>query len=232
MGRAIVAGGKPAMGVPVPPIKGIALSTIAEGSIVKLNENGTPVEFYVAKHNYESGLNGSGRTLLVRKYLYDTRTWHSSNVNAYASSTIDSWLNGSYKALLDAEVQEAINGTKIYYTPGNGSYSVTTLERAVFLLSAAEYNAANSNVNTEGSALPIASDLKSATLGSNYTAYTNQWTRTPRTSTTNYVAVMYSSGSINTLMPYSGGSYGSRPCFTLPATALFDEETMILKGVA
>ena len=34
------------------------------GSIVKLKENGVLVDFYVAKHDYENGLNGSGRTLL------------------------------------------------------------------------------------------------------------------------------------------------------------------------
>ena len=58
-------------------------------STVKLKENGVLVEFYVAKHNYESGLNGSGRTLLVRKDCYDQRQWHGSNVNAYATSAID-----------------------------------------------------------------------------------------------------------------------------------------------
>ena len=29
------------------------------GSIVKLKENGVLVDFYVAKHDYENGLNGS-----------------------------------------------------------------------------------------------------------------------------------------------------------------------------
>lgn len=33
---------------------GIPLSSMPEGSIVKINENGSPVDFYVAKHNYES----------------------------------------------------------------------------------------------------------------------------------------------------------------------------------
>ena len=55
------------------------------GSIVKLKENGVLVDFYVAKHDYENGLNGSGRTLVVRKDCYDTRQWHTSNVNAYAT---------------------------------------------------------------------------------------------------------------------------------------------------
>ena len=45
----------------------INLGDMELGTLVKLNENGTPAEFYVACHNYEAGLNGNGRTLVVRK---------------------------------------------------------------------------------------------------------------------------------------------------------------------
>ena len=41
-----------------------ALSSISPGNTVKLNESGSPVEFYVATHNYEKALNGN-RTMLV-----------------------------------------------------------------------------------------------------------------------------------------------------------------------
>ena len=51
----------------------VRLSDMEEGALVKLKESGSPVEFYVAKHDYESELNGSGRTLLVRKDCYDNR---------------------------------------------------------------------------------------------------------------------------------------------------------------
>lgn len=43
------------------------LDNTSVGSVVKLKEDGVLVDFYVAKHDYESGLNGVGRTLLVRK---------------------------------------------------------------------------------------------------------------------------------------------------------------------
>ena len=39
------------------------LGSKAIGSTVKLKEGGTLVEFYVAQHNYESSLNGTGRTM-------------------------------------------------------------------------------------------------------------------------------------------------------------------------
>ena len=194
------------------PIKG-PISSKAEGSIIQLNEGGKPVDFYVAKHDYENGLNGAGRTLVVRKESYDLRQWHSSNVNAYASSTIDAWLNGTYKNLLDADIRGVIGTTKFYYTPGNGNTSVSTLSRAIFLLSITELGQSHSYANTEGSALPIASTLKIA----NYNGSPNiQWTRSPDTDGTASAVFLYTDGYVG-----SGDcayTYGSRPAFTLPAT--------------
>ena len=104
------------------------LSNISEGSIVKIKENGIHVDFYVAKHNYESALNGTGRTLLVRKDCYNTRAWDSNNVNAYAASTIDAWLNADYTAMLDAEVRNKI-GTTTFWLQGASSYLLAWLKR-------------------------------------------------------------------------------------------------------
>lgn len=39
---------------------GLPLSDLPEGSLVAINERGSPVLFYLAKHDYESGLNGAG----------------------------------------------------------------------------------------------------------------------------------------------------------------------------
>ena len=221
MGHAMVVGGARASA----PVTGIKLGDIAEGSIVKLNESGSPVEFYVAKHDYESALNGAGRTLLVRKDCYDTRAWHSSNVNAYASSAIDTWLNGAYKALLDADIQSVIGTTKFYYTPGNGSTSVTTLTRAIFLLSVTELGKTASYANTEGSALPIASTLQMAYRTGSAVV---QWTRSPRTNNTSSAVYLNTGGNV------SGNgctiTYGSRPAFTLPSGPLFDDEPMPFNG--
>lgn len=230
MGRCIVAGGKPDMAAPV---AGILLSSIAEGSIVKLNENGSPVEFYVAKHDYESALNGTGRTLLVRKDCYDARKWHSSNVNAYATSTIDTWLNGTYKALFEDDVQGAIGYTKFYYTPGNGNTTISTLQRGIFLLSLREvagiYGVTSSGeyCNSEGEALPIYETLLRATYGG---SNVNQWTRTPYNSDNQKAIYVYYGGDNGAGDCNSTDNY-SRPCFTLPSTSKFDAETMLFLGV-
>ena len=190
---------------------GIPLSTITPGAILYLNESGSPVPFYIAKHDYESGLNGAGRTLVVRKDCYDMRAFSTSN-NAYANGSLDSWLCNTYLKLLDADIQAAIGTTKFYYTPGNGNYTVTTLQRAVFQLSLTELGKSASDAKTEGSALPIASTLQ--------IAYRNgsavfQWTRTPYTYNTGVVSCLTSNG--NVYDGYYSHSYGSRPAFTLPA---------------
>ena len=188
------------------------LANKAVGSIIKLKESGTLVEFYVAKHDYENGLNGNGRTLIVRKDCYDMRVFSNGN-NAYANSALDSWLCNTYLKLLDADIQAAIGTTKFYYTPGNGNTTVTTLQRAVFQLSLTELGKSASYANTEGSALPIASTLQIAYRNGSAVV---QWTRTPRTVSTNYVCYLGTSGSVNY---YSyDRSYGSRPAFTLPST--------------
>lgn len=197
------------------------------GSIVKLKENGVLVDFYVAKHDYENGLNGSGRTLVVRKDCYDTRQWHTSNVNAYATSAIDTWLNSTYKNLLDADIRGVIGTTKIKYTPGNGNTTVGTLERAIFLLSVTELGRSTSYANTEGTALSIASSLQIAYLNGSAVV---QWTRSPSTSSTNYACYLSTNGGVN----YSscGTTRGSRPAFTLPSTLSVSDDGSVSVNTA
>lgn len=197
------------------------------GSIVKLKENGVLVDFYVAKHDYENGLNGSGRTLVVRKDCYDTRQWHTSNVNAYATSAIDTWLNSTYKNLLDADIRGVIGTTKIKYTPGNGNTTVGTLERAIFLLSVTELGKTASYANTEGTALSIASSLQIAYLNGSAVV---QWTRSPYTSNTGSAYYLRAYGSVDN----NGcrNTSGSRPAFTLPSTLSVSDDGSVSVNTA
>ena len=201
------------------------LGNKSTGSIIKLKENGTLVDFYVAKHDYESSLNGAGRTLVVRKDCYDNRVWDNGNVNAYASSDLDSWFNSTYKNMLDADIRSLIGTTKIRYTPGNGNWTVGTLERAIFALSLTELGQSHSWANTEGSALPIASTLQIA-YHNGITAA--QWTRSPHTYLTLSAWGLGFDGFI--INNSCDLSQGSRPAFTLPSTAKFDPDTNVIIG--
>lgn len=225
MGKVIMSGIVPQL---VAPSIGIKASDLAVGSTVKLNENGSPVEFYVAKHDYESDLNGAGRTLLVRKDCYDARAWHSSAVNDYAASSIDSWLDTTYKDLLDDVAQKAVGTTTFYYTQYNPK-TVTTLSRSVFMLSATELGRAKNYAgNDEGSVLEIADVLKIGYKDGVACAF---WTRSPVKNVQNNAFYYSTSGAPNGTICTNATIY-SRPCFTIPSTAVFDEETLILKGVA
>lgn len=197
------------------------------GSIVKLKENGVLVDFYVAKHDYENGLNGSGRTLVVRKDCYDTRQWHTSNVNAYATSAIDTWLNSTYKNLLDADIRGVIGTTKIKYTPGNGNTTVGTLERAIFLLSVTELGKTASYANTEGTALSIASSLQIAYLNGSAVV---QWTRSPNTDYANSACYLDTGGDVSSSRCSS--TCGSRPAFTLPSTLSVSDDGSVSVNTA
>lgn len=197
------------------------------GSIVKLKENGVLVDFYVAKHDYENGLNGSGRTLVVRKDCYDTRQWHTSNVNAYATSAIDTWLNSTYKNLLDADIRGVIGTTKIKYTPGNGNTTVGTLERAIFLLSVTELGRSASYANTEGTALSIASSLQIAYLNGSAVV---QWTRSPYTYSTSSAYCLNTNGDVGNRN--CDHTHGSRPAFTLPSTLSVSDDGSVSVNTA
>jgi hypothetical protein len=226
------------------PTRGILLKDMAEGSLVKLNENGSPVEFYVAKHDYESGLNGAGRTLLVRMDCCSGIKWGVSGAgNGYDGCNLDVWLNETYKSTLSEDMVKMVGTTSFYGTPESGAISakVQPMNRAIFALSGAELGSTSTSINVEGTKLPTASLLSVAygksSFGGDRTKC-NQWTRSPAKSplgSTSYAFYIGTEGDGEggvAGVTVSSGLYHSRPCFTLPANALFDEETLEFKGVA
>lgn len=202
------------------------LSDFAHGEIVKLNENGTPVEFYVAKHDYESGLNGAGRTLLVRKDCYGSTKFNNSttpsNCADYDGSLLDTTLV-SYKAVLDADVQNAVGTTKFYCRSSSGA-----IEREIFTLSATEVGMTGLG-NYDGSVLPIASILQIAKYNGSAREW---WTRTKSNAVLNNhpVPVFIQVDGNDAVATVTIIKY-YRPCFTLPANTRFDSETLEFMGV-
>ena len=166
-----------------------AVSSLAEGSEVLIPENGQYVSFIIAKHNYESDINKLGGTLFVRSDMITGQKWNEKSVNAYSGSTIDKYLNANYKNALSSFIQKSIMNWNIYYTPGNGNKTMTTLSRSVFLLSAKEivYNELTGGqvwgkgCNGEGKLLPTALKLFKDNLSTEGTGsfQKNVWTRTP-----------------------------------------------------
>ena len=191
------------------------LGAMELGTLVKLNENGTPAEFYVACHNYEAGLNGNGRTLVVRKDCYDMHKF-SNKKSSYSKSSLNDFLVGTYFNLLDAGVREMVGTTKFYST------DAPTLERSVFQLSVTELKGSDRGAQNEGSILPISSLLSVAHLNGSGTP---QWTRTPFTSFPGFVYCLDNIGLVSALG--FNNLCGSRPAFTLPASTLVGDDLLI-----
>lgn len=211
------------------PIAGTPLSELAEGTLIKIQENGAPVEFYVAKQDYESELNGAGRVLCVRKDVYTNGVWKNDTyAGNYGGSTILNWNKTTYFNLFSSGVKEMIATTKFYYA---GS-AVT--ESPVFNLSLTELGISTYYALDEGSQISIA-----PTISASSSAY---WSRTK----SNYAQSMYYVFGINangTLYKTGvGDEYGRptgtschsdlgyRPCFTLPSTALVDTNLNLIES--
>lgn len=205
------------------------IATLDEGSVIKINESGSPVEFYVAKHNYESELNGSGKILVVRKDCYSTRTFNSLiYTEHFPTSDICTWLNETYIGLLDSGVQEAITTTtfKVWVS----GIEVTTAEKKIFLLSATElgyvYNTSQSRLAyVEGEKLDISDLLIPANLNGEAV---RQWTRSNVPGYGEYVCVNNANGSFGRAQSLMA-IIGVRPIFALPETMEVDNDFILIE---
>ena len=243
MGRVIMSGIVPTLKA---PSTGILAQDIAVGSVVKLMEGGTAVEYLVVNQGipensslYDASCDG---TWLLRKDCHSERTWHTSNVNKYESSSINTWLNGEFFNTLGSAEQAAIKQVKIPYRKNGGSggtdqSGANGLSAKIFLLSGYEVGGTTSDNRyfpQDGAKLSYfesgtgtsATNKRIAKLNGSAAFW---WLRSPYTDYTNRVWRVYSDGNYGN--NYASSSYGIRPALVLPSNALFDETTMILKGV-
>lgn len=187
--------------------RSVSLSSKSEGTLIRINENGSPQLFYLAQHNYQSDLNGTGRTLMVRKNIYSLGAFDSGRSNKYSGSDIDTTLANTYKSKLSSKVQSMIGSTKF---PCNNE----TLTRSVFALSMTEFSYADITAPIEGDPVPIYETLRVAYYEGQSR---DQWTRTKSTVASNYVYTILTTGSFTTRT--ASAYLGIRPAFTLPADA-------------
>lgn len=216
---------------------------------VYLMENSTKVKFYALCHNYESGLNGKGRTLFCRETPVTKgvrATEERSNKSYWPTCPECSYYDSTYLIKFTSTVQNWIGSTKIYcddlYNPyGNSSpngiknYSLTF---RFFAISSVELGTGNSGYykNTDGTVLSTAARTRLATIRNSYG--TGIWTRSPGQSWTghkrdsdgdntywfaNGLYIVKASGTTFTLSENYSSSYGYLPCFTLPETLYIDK---------
>ena len=243
MGKVIMSGIVPTLKAPV---TGMLASSLAVGSTVKLMEGGTAVEYLVVNQGipsnsslYDSSCDG---TWLLRKDIHSERQWAYSNDNVYTRSAINTWLNGDFFNTLGSAEQAAVKQVKIPYCTGGGDTTINSgangLSVKAFLLGVYEVGWTTSDYslfNVDGAKLEYFISGTGTAADNKRTAKLNgrdqQWmTRTPVGESNGAEFVVTSSGSYDTGL--SKTSDGVRPALVLPSNALFDETTLILKGVA
>ena len=196
------------------------LSAKNPGDIVKINENGSPVNFLVLIHNYPA----SGRTLLIRQDIYNQQMVDgepdSNYPGIYVSSDISSWLNSGYLNLIEPDLKSQIINVSIEYNSSTGSVpSIAKMDVKIFLLSYTELGPSTSFDGTygkEGKFIPYF-DTDTSRIsnyeGSPSTYFTRTLFRNNSGGTRRYLTVDNSGdGGLST------SPRGIRPAFTLPST--------------
>ena len=223
----------------------VALSSKAVGSIVKIKVNGTLRDFIVVQQGkpssiYDESCNG---TWLLMKDLYESRQWHSSNVNDYANSTIHSYLNSTFLNLIDANIRAQIRQAKIPYRPGSGtSMNVNSgangLSAKIFLLSNIEVggNPSWGYLPSDGAKLAYFEFDNNTSANNKRIAYLNGsaaswWLRSPNTFSSGGAWYVNSDGSSNGTN-YCSDTYGIRPALILPSTLLVSDDGSVNTNTA
>ena len=215
-----------------------ALGSKAVGSTIKLNVNGTAKEFIVVHQGkpssiYDDSCNG---VWLLMKDIYENRQWHSSDVNDYANSTIHSYLNSTFLAMFDTNIQKAIKQVKIPYRAGSGYGKTVTsgtngLSAKIFLLSSNEVAFSHGYMPTgEGATLSYFSGCAANSTDTKRVAYLNGsatvwWLRSPFCDSlygSQYALYVGSYGYWGS--SFCSGSRGVRPALVLPSTLLVSDD--------
>ena len=221
----------------------VTLSSKAIGSTIKLKVNGSAKDFIVVHQGkpssvYDDSCNG---TWLLMKDIYESRQWHSSNTNDYANSTIHSYLNSTFLAMFDSNIQKAIKQVKLPYRKGSGTSTTVTsgsngLSAKIFLLSATETSFSFSYMPSgEGAELAYFKGCADNSSDSKRVAYlngsaTDWWLRSPNCYSFHYALYVNSNGDW-----YYGrcsDSYGIRPALILPSTLLVSDDGTVSTNTA
>ena len=237
MGHVTVVGGCRAKA----PAPGVLASSLAVGSTVKLMEGGTAVEYLVVNQGipsnsnlYDASCNG---TWLLRKDCYSAMQYNSNYIINYASSNINTWLNGEFFNNFGVIEQSVIKQTIIPYCPTTSTVNsgASGLSTKCFILSQVEIGwGGYSYTEDDGVKLDyfIAGpdgDSKRRAYENGTTSTVMYWTRSPHTGKNNQIWIVDGTGSTGNTYPIQTTFY-VRPALVLPFTAKFDKDTLILKG--
>lgn len=221
----------------------VTLSSKAIGSTIKLKVNGSAKDFIVVHQGKPSSVydDSCSGTWLLMKDIYENRQWHSSDTNDYANSTIHSYLNSTFLAMLDSNIQKAIKQVKLPYRKGSGTSTTVTsgsngLPAKIFLLSATEMSFNFSYMPSgEGAELAYFKGCADNSSDSKRVAYlngspANWWLRSPYCGSSSVALYVYSNGGWGD--GYCSDSGGIRPALILPSTLLVSDDGTVSTNTA
>lgn len=221
----------------------VTLSSKAIGSTIKLKVNGSAKDFIVVHQGKPSSVydDSCSGTWLLMKDIYENRQWHSSDTNDYANSTIHSYLNSTFLAMLDSNIQKAIKQVKLPYRKGSGTSTTVTsgsngLPAKIFLLSATEMSFNFSYMPSgEGAELAYFKGCADNSSDSKRVAYLNGsatrwWLRSPYCNGFYYALYVSSNGDWSS--SYCSYSFGIRPALILPSTLLVSDDGTVSTNTA
>lgn len=224
------------------PKAGTPVSSLAVGTLIKINENGTPVEHLIVNQGLPSSMYDTScdGCWVLRKDIAENRKWDSSN-NDYKNSDIQAYLNSAWTSRYSAGVLSQIKQVKIPYQNGSGgsvASGANGLRCKIFLLSGYELGWTTSDDSYfphDGAKLSYFSSGTSSSANNkriaNYNgSATNWWLRSPLTGYTTYVWYVYSNGDYKDDGGWGyGNTYGVRPTLVLPSTALVDANLALIE---
>ena len=222
---------------------GVAIGTLPVGSSVFMRVNNVLTEFLVVHQgnpdvNIYSTTFDNG-TILLMKNIYENKQWNSSNLNDYANSTLNAYLNSDFLTLFDANIQAIIKQVKVPYRQGSGTSTTVTsgengLSCKIFLLSGAEVGFAR----RDASYLPTNEGVKlnyfesgtgtSATkkrIGKLNGSAAGWWNRSPSCDDSRYASGVFSDGE--PYHDYCSNSFGVRPALVLPNNTTINANNII-----
>lgn len=222
---------------------GSPIGSLAVGSIVKIKVNGAAKDFIIVHQGlpssaYDDSCTG---TWLLMKDSYNYMKWNSTGKNDYASSDINSWLNGTFYNLIDADIRAVIKQVKIPYH-GSPLYGGTLhtgangLNTKVFLLSGIEVgwtNRTNEYFPNDGAKLSYFLAGTGTNENKKRVAYRNgsaqDWyLRSPRIINTSANNVWKVADNGSYAYDNCVNSNDIRPALIMPSTTLVDENGSVM----
>lgn len=223
------------------PQAGTPVGELAEGTIIKINENGAPVEYLIVNQGLPSSMYDAScdGCWVLRKDIAENRKWGSTN-NDYKNSDIHAYLNGNWTSRYEAGILSQIKQVKIPYVNGTGSggsvaSGANGLSCKIFLLGGYEVGwttSDNSYFPRDGAKLSyFRSGASSAANNKRIANYNGSaarwWLRSTYTSGAGVVWDVDSDGSYHYWD--DSGTYGVRPALVLPSTALVDQDLNLIE---